>query len=236
MNPETMTDTPLHRDTSPAGSDSNTPAPRIGDTLGDFVYRCLRINNDTLRNPRDLPRFLAYLSAVLAVIIPTVYFAIFVFPMTETYASHRAQVASIPVLRQQLARSKAAYQTSYASLKHLEAEELLVSLHNAQETLYKPSEVHRLAELHKLTIVAMETLNHHETTPQLAELFDKHFTVARFSWNLKGYFFNYLAFREALHNQHPLLYTARERLTPEADQKIDIVVDINVYHPREIAL
>ena len=189
-------------------------------------------SDDKLRKPSDLSKSLVYISIVLSVIVPSVCFALFVYPTMTTYAASKAQVVSVPLLEQQVARLKKLYRNSHAALTELEADTLLIALHNIGGAQQSPIELHRLAHDHKLTIVATDTLNDPEVRLQFAD----YFTVTRFSWHLKGHFFNYLTFKKALWQQHPLIHMEREHLSVRDALKLDIIVDINLYQPKALVL
>ena len=201
-------------------------------TLLGLLYKCLNLSDDKLRKPSDLAKSLVYVSIVLSVIVPSVCFAIFVYPTMTTYAASKAQVVSVPLLEQQVAHLKKLHRNSHAALTELEADSLLTALRNIGDAQQSPIELHRLAHDHKLTIVATDTLNESEVPPQFAD----YFTTTRFSWHFKGHFFNYLTFKKALWEQHPLIHMEREHLSARDDLKLDIIVDINLYQPKALVL
>ena len=202
------------------------------NTIVKLVYKCFNRSDDRLYNPNDLSKCLVYTSLALSLIIPGICFAIFVYPTISDYAASKAQLASIPLLKQQVAQLKKIYEKSHATLIELEADTSLASLRDAKQALYNPIDLHRLAHDHRLTIAAMDTLNDYEVSSQFTE----HFTTTRFSWHLKGQFADYLAFKKALWNLGPLIQIEREHLSTKEDRQLDIVVDINVYQMIEVAL
>lgn len=200
-------------------------------TIADLL-KSFNTSDDKLRNPNALFQYLVYMSAVLSAAVPVVCFAIFVYPTMQTYAEYKLQTSSIPILKQQVAQLKNEYRNRRAALSNIAANGLSVSSYHAPDAQYNPTDLHQLAHDHRLTIVAMDTLSNLDTPPEFAE----HFTVSRFSWHLKGYFFNYLAFKKALRSKQPLIQPEREHLRPGDNRQLDIVVDLNVYHPKKIAL
>ena len=213
-------------------NDNIADASNRADTLRDLIYKCFNLSDDTLRKPSDLSKFLIYVSIVLSVIVPSTCFALFVYPTMTAYALSKTQVVSIPSLKRQIAQLKQLYQSSHTALTELEADALLVSLHNATQTKYNPIDLHHKAHDHRLKFIEMDTLNNQEVSPR----FSDNFTASRFSWHLKGYFSDYLRFKKALWEQHPLIHIEREYLATIEGLRLDIVVDISIYQPKEIAL
>ena len=202
------------------------------NTIAKLVHQCFNKSDERLHNPNDLYRSLVYASLALSLIIPGICFTIFVYPAMTEHAASKAQLASIPLLKQQVAQLKKMHQTSHTTLMELEADILLAPLRDTTQTQYNPIDLHRLAHDHRLTIVAMDTLNDHEALPQFAE----HFTATRFSWHLKGHFVDYLAFKKALRDFNPLMQTEREHLSTGENRQLDIIVDLNAYQPKNVAL
>ena len=201
-------------------------------TIANLVHQCLNKSNDRLHNPNDLYKALVYASLALSLIIPVICFALFVYPAMTEHAASKAQLASIPVLKQQLAQLKKMYETSHAALMELETDILLSALRDEAQAQYNPIDLHRLAHDHQLKIIAMDTSKDHEALPQFTE----HFTATRFSWRLKGQFVDYLAFKKALRDFSPLIQTEREHLSTGENRQLDIIVDLNVYQAKEVAL
>ena len=191
------------------------------------VYRYLNRSNDRLYNPNDLGQHIIYASLILSLIVPSVCFVVFVYPTTVDYATSKAQLASIPILTQQVAQLDQMYQSASATLTELEAEPLLASLDDAV-LQHNTIDLHRMAHHHQLKIVATNTINDHRISSQFTE----HFTATHYSWHLRGRFADYLRFKKALWELSHLMQMEREHLSTKEELQLDIVVDLSVYQPK----
>ena len=199
-------------------------------TLANRIYGYFNRSNDRLHNLNDLYQSMVYASLMLSLIVPCICFVVFVYPTTVDYATSKAQLASIPLLKRQVAQLEQMYQGAHATLTKLEADPLLAPLHNL--TLqHNAVDLHRMVHDHRLRIVATNTTNDHQIAPQLSE----DFTVVHLSWHLRGQFSDYLAFKKALWEVSPLTQMKREHLSTKEDRQLDIVVDLSVYQPKEVA-
>ena len=200
-------------------------------TLVYRVYRYFNLSDDRLHNPNDLYRSMMSASLILSLIVPCTCFAVFVYPATVDYATSKAQLASIPLLKQQVAQLDKIYRGAHATLAKLEADPLLASLNNA--TLKHNSiDLHRMANDHRLTIVTTNIINDYLVPSQFTE----HFTTTHYSWHLQGEFRDYLRFKKALWELSPLTQIEREYLSTKEDRQLDIIVDLSVYQSKEITL
>ncbi|MBC6414435.1 MAG: hypothetical protein GDA45_06105 [Chromatiales bacterium] len=205
------------------------------DNNGDNHNRINVLNNlnsDKLHNPSTLYEFLVCVSMAFLLVMPAAYFALSVYPTMTAYSKGKAQLVSIPSLSQQLEQLKQRYKNSHTALLGLEADISSAFGHDATAKQYNSLDLHRLAHKHRLTIVAMDTLSEQPISPHLAD----HFTIDHLSWQLRGYFPDYLEFRKAVRQQQPLLQTIQEHLSAEENLKLNIVVDLNIYRPIDVAL
>ena len=206
---------------------------RADSTIADSTHDAHRFGNILKRlNLRELSGLLVYLSMALSLLVPVIYFSLFVYPAMTAYVANKEQLSSIPLLKQQVSQLKKLYENGQIKLIDLEANTLLPTPNNVTNTQYNAINLHRLAYQYHLTIIATDSLNEPEVSSRLAD----YFTINHLSWHLRGYFSDYLAFRAALQEQQPLLQPMREHLSTEANLKLNIVVDINVYQPTDVAL
>ena len=211
----------------------NAMTDNIGnnDWLGALVYRVYRYLNrsdDRLFDPSDLGQYIIYASLIISLIVPSACFVVFVYPATADYATSKAQLASIPILTQQIAQLDKMYRSASAILTEVEVDPLLVSLDDATLQL-SAIDLHRMAHNHRLKIVATNTINDHRISPQLTE----HFIATHHSWHLQGQFADYLRFKKALWELNHLMQMEREHLSTKEELQLDIVVDLSVYQPKE---
>ena len=215
---------------------SNTLNDKVGNddwlaTFANRVYGYFNRSNDRLHNLNDLYQSIIYASLMLSLVVPCICFVVFVYPTTVDYATSKAQLASIPLLKRQVTQLEQMYRSAHATLTELEADPLLAPLHNP--TLqHNAIDLHRMAHDHRLRIVATNTINDHQISPQFTE----DFTVIHLSWHLRGRFGDYLAFKKALWEVSPLTQIEREHLSTKEDRQLDIVVDLSVYQSKEAAL
>ena len=199
--------------------------------LASRVYRYFNRSGDRLYNPNDLYQSIIYVSLILSLIVPGACFVVFVYPATVDYATSKAQLASIPILTQQVAQLDKMYQSASATLTELEAEPLLASLDDAV-LQHNAIDLHRMAHNHQLRIVATNTINDHRISPQFTE----HFTATHYSWHLRGRFADYLGFKKALWELSHLMQMEREHLSTKEELQLDIVVDLSMYQLKEEGL
>ena len=214
---------------------NNTIDDNIGnnDWLATFakrIYKYFNRSDDRLHNPNDLYQSIIYVSLALSLIVPCTCFVVFVYPTTLDYATSKAQLASIPSLKRQVAQLEQMYRSAHATSTKLEADPLLASLHNPTPQ-HNAIDLHRIAYDHQLAIVATNTINDHQISPQFSE----DFTAIHLSWHLRGRFNDYLAFKQALWEINPLMQMEREHLSTRENRQLDIVVDLSVYQPKEVA-
>ena len=196
--------------------------------LASRVYRCLSRSNDRLYNPNDLGQSIIYASLILSLVVPSACFVVFVYPATMDNAMSEAQLASIPILTQQVAQLDKMYQSASATLTELEADPLLASLDDA--TLqHNDIDLHRMAHHHQIKIVATSTINDNQVSPQFTE----HFSATHYSWHLRGRFADYLRFKKALWELSHLMQMQREHLSTREELQLDIFIDLSVYQPKE---
>ena len=191
-----------------------------------------KAHNDKLDNPATVPEFVVYMSMALSVIIPVAYFVLCIYPTIMAHNEAKQQLAAITLLTQKLEQLKKLYKDNQAILLDLEAETSVPSEHATGAKQYNSIDLHRLAHQHQLTTVAMNTLKDQQISPRLAN----HFTAHHLSWHLRGHFLDYLGFRNALWEKQPLLQVIHEQLSTEENLKLDIVVDLNIYRPIDVAL
>ena len=214
---------------------NNTIDDNIGNndwlaTFANRIYRYFNRSDDRLHNPNDLYQSIIYASLALSLIVPCTCFVVFVYPTTVDYTTSKAQLASIPSLKRQVAQLEQMYRSAHATLTELEADPLLVSLHNPTPQ-QNAVDLHRIAHDHRLTIVATNTINDHQISSQFSE----DFTAIHLSWHLRGRFNDYLSFKQALWELSPLMQMEREHLSTKENRQLDIVVDLSVYQPIEVA-
>ena len=192
------------------------------------VYKYLNRSDDRLYNPNDLCQSIIYASLILSLIVPGAFFVVFVYPATVDYTTSKVQLASIPILIQQVAQLDKMYKSASAILIELEADPLLASLDDAV-LQHNAIDLHRMANNHRLRIVATNTINDHRISSQFTE----HFTVIHYSWHLRGRFADYLRFKKALWKLSHLMQMEREHLSTQEELQLDIVIDLSVYQPKE---
>ncbi len=195
------------------------------------VYRYFNRSDNRLYNPNDLYRSVVYISLALSLIVPGACFVGFVYPTAVDYATTKAQLASIPMLKRQIAQLDKMYRSTHITLTELETDFPPASLDNA--TLHHNAiDLHRMAHNHRLRIVATNTINDHRVMPRFTE----YFTTTHYSWHLQGRFTDYLRFKKALWKASPSTQMEREHLSTRDDRQLDIVVDLSVYQPVKVNL
>lgn len=170
-------------------------------------------------------RILVGLSVVVCALF-VLYLSSVVYGALNNYQIQSAELRSVPLLTRQIAHLEQQHHRVSVELEQLNVLPELELLHATDGWAEGRLDLHRLAQTHRLQLIALDRLNEpEELRPSSPELS----VVNSFSLKLEGHFFDYVSFRKALSARLGLVQIEREYLSHNPRGKLDILMELRIY-------